>query len=206
MQVLQIQYVTLLRRIRDAPRRAPHACRDWWQVLGYTVEPVRSFPSVLWFVKQWASERHHAPAGRLGEAMLARVASLVSAHLGAGLLRRQCSDTADGLGPQGNGLGPRSFFVSNKGLALCGFSWAGRKRQLRRMTQRKWLYKPSPGGVATLLLPGNGFGKIVYVRKQERELDISAVSASVDRERFLFFRAVKLENQGPLLQFMHGAR
>jgi hypothetical protein len=79
-QTLQLQYVRLCRRLRDAPH---HVARRWWQLKGYIVEPVKCYPSVHKFVQQIFP----AAKNRAESAMLARVAAVLSQLLGSGFLR-----------------------------------------------------------------------------------------------------------------------
>ena len=43
----------------------------------------------------------------------------------------------------------------------------------------KWAYRSSPGGVGVLALKGS-MGKLVHVQERKYEVDVSAVSASLD--------------------------
>ena len=73
----QIQYVVLARRVREAAEARGHSGRDWWTLQGYTVEPIKSFLSVSWFVRAMC----HDEAPRLRH----RIASVISAFMGLGI-------------------------------------------------------------------------------------------------------------------------
>ena len=189
-QVLQVQYVRLCRRVLDAPC---HVKRDWWKMKGYDLEPVRSFPSILRFVRQL-----FPPAE---SAMWARVASVLSQLLGSGFLRDALVAQEDAVWAPIGG-----FFLSEKYIVRCGFPWKGRKRpcNIRRSIRSKWAYVPSPGGLATVVFPGDALGKLVYVRRKVLELDASAVSASMDMNPY-FHRGIK-QSPSPRNTSWHAVR
>ena len=78
------------------------------------------------------------------------------------------------------------FFCGRAAVGLvrsCGFPWRGRKSTMLRGSMKKWLYSSSIGGVATLVSKGCE-GKLVHINEVTCSVDMSAVSASIDRNRF----------------------
>ena len=51
-QVMQVQYVLLLNRLRQARRKRPAMWRSWWTPVGFRVIVLHSFRSVQWFVEK----------------------------------------------------------------------------------------------------------------------------------------------------------
>ena len=82
----QIQYAVLVRRVRNAAKARGHSRRDWWTLQGYTVEPIKSFLSVSWFVPAMC----HDEAPRLRHRIASVISvSWVSASTGGGALTQR---------------------------------------------------------------------------------------------------------------------
>ena len=175
---LQVQYVVLMNRLRTAASM-PRFRSSWWSVTGYYVEPLLTFPSVLRLVRRiYGSGAHALEARRQG---LCRIAAVVSSMLGRGIADQVARTAPDAL------AAPSAFFISTRLLARCGVPWQNRKRphQLRRSVKEAWAFQLGlgNGSVGVLLLPGR-IGRLVHVTRTVRELDWSAVSASVDGDPF----------------------
>lgn len=173
---LKVQYVVLMHRLRAAASM-PRFRHSWWSVTGYYVEPLRTFPSVLRLVRCIYGSRAHALEAR--REWLCRIAAIVSSMLGRGIADQVAGTAPDAL------AAPSAFFISTRLLARCGFPWRGRKRphQLRRSAKEAWTFQLGPGNVGVLLLPGR-VGHLVHVTRTVRELNWSAVSASIDGDPF----------------------
>ena len=173
---LQVQYVVLMNRLRAAASK-PRFRHSWWSVTGYYVEPLRTFPSVLRLVRCIYGSSAHAPEAR--REWLCRIAAIVSSMLGRGIADQVARTAPDAL------AAPSAFLISAHLLARCGVPWRNRKRphQLRRSVKEEWAFQLGPGNVGVLLLPGR-VGHLVHVTQTARELDWSAVSASVDGDPF----------------------
>ena len=143
-QTMQTQYALLVRRVRNAARAKGHSKRGWWILQGYTVEPIKSFLSVSWFVK--AKCRDEAPHLRH------RIASVISAFMGAGLAGW------DRAGPRPHGHAPNwfTFFMSDRWVMKCGFVEKRRGLRIGQAIREKWAYTASPGGIAVLAFPKGG--------------------------------------------------
>jgi len=109
--------------------------------------------------------------------MQARIAGQLSAFMGRGY------DPVQGFGraPLSPSKCPRSFRITPGCVMRCGFPWRGRSKpqHLRQSVRVKWAYRSSPGGVGVLVLKGS-MGKLVHVQERKYEVDVSAVSASLD--------------------------
>ena len=197
------QYLVLLRRIREVPFRNPVVCKDWWEIRGYRVAPVAYYSSVLWFVRglhsTWVRKAGLGPTGLgptgLGPTgrgptfvtadslvMLKVIASVISACMGCGF---NCWGGSEPDEPPLPSRVGHVYTIARQGLARQGVPWKGRKRpqQLRRNVKEDFAYRPAPAGLGVLMLPGSA-GKLVRVIEVVQDLDWSAVSASLDGNRF----------------------
>ena len=166
----QLQYAVLVKRVRNAAQARGHSGRDWWTLQGYTVEPIKSFLSVSWFVQAMC----HDEAPRLRH----RIASVISAFMGVGIAGWGRTHSA-----QHGMASPHQFCMTHRWVMKCGFVDKRRGLRMGQQIREKWSYTASPGGVAVLAFPkGNCFGKLVYVCAAKYELDPSAVSASIDSD------------------------
>ena len=177
-QVMTLQYVRLMHKIRHARRSQPRIAADWWILKGFWVEPVRYYASVHRFVTQFVSTRlpeMHAGMVTKERVSLGRVSSVISFFLGNENL--SVADFSQELRRKD----VHEFYVSLGCLRACGFPWRGTKNlhRSRRATEAKWAYKTAPGSMAVSVLPGC-VGKLVYIRRKVEVLDCSAVSASID--------------------------
>ena len=190
-QEAKMQYVVLVRRVRSAAKVRGEGKRNWWVLQGYTVEPIREFASVAWFVD--AMCRDAAPCLRR------RIASVISACLGKGIADwdRRIFAREAGHAPQA----AHPFFITQQYVVKCGFV-INRGLRAGRQTRERRSYAPSPGGVATLALPSGGcLGKLVYVRAAKYELDPSLISASIDSDPYF-----ALGKEGSGFPAWHAAR
>ena len=60
-----------------------------------------------------------------------------------------------------------------------GARWLHGRQRLSAATRQAWAYTTVPGGLGVLLLPGN-VGRIVHALGKVEEVDVSAVSSSID--------------------------
>jgi hypothetical protein len=173
---LQMQYMLLMNRLRKAASM-PRFRRLWWSVTGYYVEPLQTWTSVLRLVRCIYGSNAHALEAR--QEWLCRIAAVVSSMLGGGIANQVASTRPDAR------PAPSAFFISTRLLARCGVPWRNRRRphQLRRSVKEAWAFQPGPGNVGVLMLPGR-VGRLVHVTRTVREMDWSAVSASVDGDPF----------------------
>ena len=175
-KTMQYQYVMLLRRVRDAPQRAPHTCRQWWRLDGFVVLPVRCWSSVLRFVCGWVRARSPLEVEHRHQC---NIAAVLSDFLGGGLVPPKRAGSRGAA----NGHRPRvGFFLSSSKILACGFPWRGRQAagKLRRSVRHRHAFGVAPGGLGVAVGAGDMLGKLVCVRSVVRSLVPSEVSASLD--------------------------
>ena len=127
---------------------------------------------------------------RLNNAHLHRIASLVSACLGCCDIHANSPSMSclSPCWPSLSAIPSKSFVVSPSALVRVGFPWRHQvsacPKPRTRAAIAKWgVRRIDPAGLATLLLPG-AVGKLVYIEEDIKELDWSAISASIDSDPF----------------------
>ena len=181
-QELRKQYVLMLHRIRRANADRPQISKKWWAVARYKVTALESLSSVIEILQQpvfRALPDCDAAIHRLSNGFFYKIASTVSKCLG------QNYDAPEEV--EVVAFEAKCFSVSPYMLARIGFPWQRYKGSARFRTRAaiaEWSVRDiNPAGLAILLLPGV-VGKLVYIEEVVKELDWSAVSASIDSDPF----------------------
>ena len=188
-----MQYVVLMSRVRQATKRCPSAARGWWKIARYRVAPVIASTQVVSLLGILLYKAASAPC--VGRPLIQlttfvyRIASVLSELLTAEEKRQLLvSVRAPEAGDHAleAEAAPREIIVSSSMLARSGFPWRGKLQPARlhaAAREQFGIRAAEPGGLAVLLLPGV-VGKLVHIEAVEKELDWSAVSASVDTDPY----------------------
>ena len=180
----------MLHRVRLANRRRPQTSKNWWTVVRYKVSAVVSFSSVVEVLRMPVCRAlpDDVASQRLNNAHLHRIASLVSACLGCCDIHANSPSMSclSPCWPSLSAIPSKSFVVSPSALVRVGFPWRHQvsacPKPRTRAAIAKWgVRRIDPAGLATLLLPG-AVGKLVYIEEDIKELDWSAISASIDSD------------------------
>lgn len=195
---LQIQYVMLMSRLRQARLRRSDLYRAWWTPKKFRVEPLVACTAVVWCVSKTMfpgidSQIRARPAGRGAPrpeqaseiALMLRVASKITEFMNfsAGDDKNP-PDFQDWGEPTTSAPSRQVITISLNFLARPGFDCKGRKRpqQLKRQVKEMWAYPTTgivPGCLGVLLVPGR-VGHIVHVQEIVRDLDWGGISAAID--------------------------
>ena len=203
---LVLQYVVLMSRLRHARQRRPAVARGWWKITRYRVAPVISSSQVISLAGLFLYRAAGAPTSgepaRQFVTLVCRIAGVLSDLLTAEEKRRIMASARapdpDDPNAREAARAPRDIIVSSSMLARTGVKWRGKVQPARLQAAAREQFgirAAEPGGLAVLLLPGV-VGKLVHIEAVEKELDWSAVSASVDSDPYFSRGAVDARGAG----------